>query len=167
MQRIRNESSSTPPQAQILTNRIVTSASAGKDGLELVVKNSSSEKLADGKDGEEEVMNVDYVFAATGYRRDAHVRMLEGCEELKPKGEEGWRVARDYRVLLREGAVQRGAGIWLQGCNEGTHGVSTFFPFFFLFTLFLFLQTSYENTDQNHSYPIPSSRFYPSEAASW
>ncbi|PQE20531.1 hypothetical protein CJF30_00001845 [Rutstroemia sp. NJR-2017a BBW] len=124
MQRIRCESSSTAPRAQILTSRIVTSTSAGKDGLELVVKNSSSEKLAEGKDGEDEVMNVDYVFAATGYRRDAHVRMLEGCEGLRPVGEEGWRVGRDYRVLVREGAVKRGAGIWLQGCNEGTHGLS-------------------------------------------
>ncbi|KAM3086262.1 hypothetical protein ACMFMG_000399 [Clarireedia jacksonii] len=125
MQRIRCEASSSSPRAEILVNRIVTSAAPSQDGLELVVKNSCSEKLADGKDGVEELLDVDYVFAATGYRQDAHVRMLEGCEGLKEEGQgEGWRVGRDYRVLLRKGAVDKRAGIWLQGCNEGTHGLS-------------------------------------------
>ena len=38
-------------------------------------------------------------------------------------------VGRDYKVQYAEGKVEEGAGVWLQGCNEKTHGVSfTFFP---------------------------------------
>ncbi|OBU00456.1 hypothetical protein VE01_01491 [Pseudogymnoascus verrucosus] len=33
-------------------------------------------------------------------------------------------VGRDYKVQYAEGAVEEGAGIWLQGCNEKTHGLS-------------------------------------------
>ncbi|OBT43520.1 hypothetical protein VE00_06757 [Pseudogymnoascus sp. WSF 3629] len=33
-------------------------------------------------------------------------------------------VGRDYKVQYAPGAVEEGAGIWLQGCNEKTHGLS-------------------------------------------
>jgi L-ornithine N5-oxygenase len=33
-------------------------------------------------------------------------------------------VSRDYSVQFSPGAVADGSGIWLQGCCEGTHGVS-------------------------------------------
>lgn len=36
-------------------------------------------------------------------------------------------VGRDYKVQYAEGKVEEGAGVWLQGCNEKTHGVSYFF----------------------------------------
>ncbi|KFZ20521.1 hypothetical protein V502_03152 [Pseudogymnoascus sp. VKM F-4520 (FW-2644)] len=36
-------------------------------------------------------------------------------------------VGRDYKVQYAPGAVEEGAGVWLQGCNEKTHGVSYFF----------------------------------------
>ncbi|OBT68718.1 hypothetical protein VE03_01650 [Pseudogymnoascus sp. 23342-1-I1] len=33
-------------------------------------------------------------------------------------------VGRDYKVQYAPGAVEEGAGVWLQGCNEKTHGLS-------------------------------------------
>lgn len=79
-----------------------------------------------------ETLDVDFIFVATGYRRDAHVGILEGCEKLAAKegttrGPEKnfqWSVGRDYRVKFGDGQVDENAGIWLQGCNEKTHGVS-------------------------------------------
>ncbi|GAB7361956.1 hypothetical protein MBLNU230_g1993t1 [Neophaeotheca triangularis] len=90
---------------------------------------------ADADADAEEFMDVDAVVVASGYRRDAHEEMLRGVEGLKPlasggdSGKEGrkaakWEVQRDYRVKTRPGAVSEDAGIWLQGCNEGTHGLS-------------------------------------------
>jgi L-ornithine N5-oxygenase len=38
--------------------------------------------------------------------------------------EQRWSVGRDYRVQTAPGAVGQDAGIWLQGCNEKTHGLS-------------------------------------------
>ncbi|KAK7997735.1 fungal specific transcription factor [Apiospora arundinis] len=34
------------------------------------------------------------------------------------------RVRRDYGVEFAPGKVAKGSGIWLQGCNEKTHGPS-------------------------------------------
>lgn len=33
-------------------------------------------------------------------------------------------VSRDYRVQFTDNAVAQDSGVWLQGCCEGTHGVS-------------------------------------------
>jgi len=75
--------------------------------------------------GEEE-MEVDYVFAATGYRRTAHVDMLLELRDLLPaeRKDEQLPVGRDYRVMYDEAQVDPEAGVWLQGCNEETHGLS-------------------------------------------
>lgn len=94
---------------------------------------------------DEETLEADVVIAATGYQRNAHVEMLRGAWDLLPKatpaeaefgkGITGWRVAteqgerkmgvgRDYRVQFAPGQVAAEAGVWLQGCCEGTHGVS-------------------------------------------
>jgi len=74
------------------------------------------------------------VFVATGYVRNAHEEMLSEIRDLLPSSEkkEGkFQVSRKYRVELDQGKVDVGkAGVWLQGCNEGTHGVS---PEFLLF----------------------------------
>lgn len=93
----------------------------------------------------EELLDVDLVVAATGYRRTAHIDMLKDAWKLLPEVEDGvaqsmarsdqWsvetdggrrvmEVGRDYKVKFCEGAVAAGSGIWLQGCCEGTHGVS-------------------------------------------
>lgn len=75
----------------------------------------------------EETIDVDAVFAATGYIRNAHEEMLQPLEGLRPQrggNEEKWNVLRDYRVEFKPGLVSQTAGIWLQGCNESTHGLS-------------------------------------------
>jgi L-ornithine N5-oxygenase len=75
----------------------------------------------------EEDLEIDYVFTATGYRRNAHEEMLSDVRELLPDnlGKEGkFPVARNYRIQYDQDKVDKSqAGVWLQGCNEGTHGV--------------------------------------------
>lgn len=68
----------------------------------------------------------DMVVAATGYRRNPFLSILE---ELKPlllsgPGNNGHLVQRNYRVLFQPGSVVRDAGVWLQGSCENSHGVS-------------------------------------------
>jgi L-ornithine N5-monooxygenase len=95
----------------------------------------------------DEILNVDLVIAATGYQRQAHLTMIEDIVELLPESPEAHevqaidglpprknydsrvkgrpvRVGRDYGVRFAPGKVSNGSGIWLQGCCEGTHGVS-------------------------------------------
>lgn len=104
---------------------------------------------------QDQVLDVDLVIAATGYRRRAHVDLLRDLWHLLP-GEtprqqqrhpkEGppadrWgvqtqdanggrttkrvlEVSRDYRVRFEPGSFAPGSGVYLQGCCEGTHGVS-------------------------------------------
>lgn len=53
--------------------------------------------------------------------------MLRPAEHLRPRGNdpvERWNVSRDYRVQFEPGTVSDDAGVWLQGCNETTHGLS-------------------------------------------
>lgn len=112
----------------------VTSAQPNGDGLSL--------KIAPIYDGaEEESLDVDLVVSATGYRRDAHLEMLRDTWGLLPASGkdtgDGWEVStpdevkrrleagRDYGVRFGQGKVQVGSGVWLQGCCEGTHGVSS------------------------------------------
>jgi L-ornithine N5-oxygenase len=63
-------------------------------------------------------------MVATGYLRDAHERLLENVCSLRPAGASAWNPGRDYRVSLDNAKVSTQAGIWLQGCNEKTHGLS-------------------------------------------
>lgn len=90
------------------------------------------------------VLDVDLIIAATGYKRTGHLTMLdEGVAKLLPDVASGStdvsmnvqtkssgieqknvKVARDYSLQFAPGKVARGSGIWLQGCNESTHGVS-------------------------------------------
>ncbi|KAF2084779.1 L-ornithine 5-monooxygenase (L-ornithine N(5)-oxygenase) [Saccharata proteae CBS 121410] len=104
----------------------VTDSPVLENGLRLRVQNKSGEYFA-AKAETEELLDVDLVLVASGYRRDAHEDILAGCRWLMPGGEqEGrkWEVRRDYGVQLEEGKVSPGTGIWLQGCNEMTHGLS-------------------------------------------
>ena len=71
-----------------------------------------------------EVLEVDALMVATGYQRDAHEQLLEEVRGLRPAGQTAWAPGRDYRVALDASKVSAGAGIWLQGCNEKTHGLS-------------------------------------------
>ena len=71
-----------------------------------------------------EVLEVDALMVATGYLRDAHEQLLEQVRGLRPAGQASWNPSRDYRVSLDANKVSPHAGIWLQGCNEKTHGLS-------------------------------------------
>lgn len=78
--------------------------------------------------GEEELL-VDAVFVATGYERNAHEGMLVKTRGLLSETAEGSKekrfpVRRDYRIAFDEAKIAATAGVWLQGCNESTHGLS-------------------------------------------
>lgn len=77
----------------------------------------------------EDVLEVDILVVATGYVRDGHEELLLPARHLMDGGDEPqkqWAVQRDYRVRLDPNKVNHSAGIWLQGCNENTHGVSPY-----------------------------------------
>ena len=114
---------------QILPNRIVNSVSAAKAGSRMVLGLGGANVTA--TDGEmREQLVADYVFAATGYVRNTHESILEDTKSLLSDSpgkdcKATFPVGRDYRVLFDEEKVDKTrAGVWLQGCNEGTHGVS-------------------------------------------
>lgn len=142
---------------RILGGRRVVKTEASSDGIQLRVRYAPPEDLLDGDEsafeGEEEVLDADIVIAATGYRRNAHVEMLQDLWPLLPRKTEDttspvgmrndrWEVqtkspsastrilevARDYQVKFAPDSVAPGSGVWLQGCCEATHGVRLPFP---------------------------------------
>ncbi|KAF2761325.1 L-ornithine N5-oxygenase sida, partial [Pseudovirgaria hyperparasitica] len=124
-QRIRYKSEAAWPH-HILPHRHILKITDSPEipgGVRLHIHNTSGDFYVEGENGDE-VIDVDAVFVATGYRRNAHEDMLEGAEGLRPNGAHKWEVGRDYRVLFKEGTVVEDAGVWLQGCCESTHGLS-------------------------------------------
>lgn len=131
---------------RILGAREITDMKSRSDGGVDIKVRTQQDVIAEGTTPEEEVFHADLVIAATGYQRTAHVDMLKGAWDLLPqvtsskgpeyrKGIQGWSihtkdgernlsVGRDYRVKFNPGTVAPGSGVWLQGCCEGTHGVS-------------------------------------------
>ncbi|KAI1772172.1 L-lysine 6-monooxygenase (NADPH-requiring)-domain-containing protein [Hypoxylon cercidicola] len=140
---------------RILNATDVVGFEAKSDQLRLTVRPLNCAKYAvhnSSQDGvcnsiaEEETLEVDLIVAATGYKRQSHLTMMEGVASLLPeanepnetpssngittKGSEAKikdrvvRVSRDYSVQFAPGKVSPGSGIWLQGCCEGTHGLS-------------------------------------------
>ncbi|KPM38001.1 L-ornithine N(5)-monooxygenase [Neonectria ditissima] len=133
---------------RILAGREITSVEGKGDTLEIHIQKIHDVSLDGFVDAaDEEVIEADLVVAATGYRRDAHVNMLKDTWAMLPKtvskrngpqytkpvngwnvdteqGERKLAVGRDYKVKFSPGAVAEGSGVWLQGCNEGTHGLS-------------------------------------------
>jgi L-ornithine N5-oxygenase len=84
----------------------------------------------DGSVGSEsEDMTVDAVFSATGYIRNTHESLLRNTGDLlrhfHQAGRAKFPVRRDYKIDFDEEKVAESAGVWLQGCNESTHGVSS------------------------------------------
>lgn len=83
------------------------------------------------RDQADDVLDIDLVIAATGYQRTSHLTMMQKVAPLLPglQGKQGpltdrdVQVGRDYGVRFAPGKVAKGSGIWLQGCNEKTHGV--------------------------------------------
>lgn len=136
MQRIRY-GNSPEQEAQwphrILPYRLVTSVEESpvlKDGIRLQVRDQSPLYLSEVPGAEErtEIMDFDAVFVATGYFRDLHETLLKNARHLMPGGDlkdAKWQVQRDYRVNFENKKVSEDAGVWLQGCCETTHGVST------------------------------------------
>ncbi|KAK3072697.1 hypothetical protein LTR53_006355 [Teratosphaeriaceae sp. CCFEE 6253] len=127
--RIQYPNESDRPQ-RILNHRTVTGVEDcevdGERALRLHVKNDSG-AYSGKKNSSMETLTADLVIAASGYRRDAHEDMLQGLRDLMPGGGangERWRVRRDYGVDFKQGSVSLDAGVWLQGCNEQTHGLS-------------------------------------------
>jgi L-ornithine N5-oxygenase len=116
-------------RCQILNKRSVISATNSKSGA-VTLRLGVYPEDEGGVNGEED-LEADYVFVATGYKRNAHEDILVEARGLLPEnlGNEGkFQVERNYRVMFDEDKVDKSqSGVWLQGCNEGTHGVSTLF----------------------------------------
>lgn len=105
---------------------VISATQSSNSAVNLQLGNPDAKK----RTKEDEEFEVDYVFTATGYVRNAHESMLSEVKNLLPASaqQEGkFRVGRDYRVSFEQGKVDDNAGVWLQGCNEGTHGVSLSF----------------------------------------
>ena len=64
----------------------------------------------------------DLVVFGTGYYRNMHRQLLKEVEGLFASPD--CSVDRRYKVQMKQGAVARDAGIWLQGACESTHGLS-------------------------------------------
>lgn len=78
--------------------------------------------------GMETEEDFDAIVVATGYIRNLHQAILASTRDLLKKdatGCECWSVGRDYKLQYDTGKVADNAGIWLQGCCEVTHGVSS------------------------------------------
>ncbi|KAI8964464.1 L-lysine 6-monooxygenase (NADPH-requiring)-domain-containing protein [Daldinia sp. FL1419] len=132
---------------RILGSTDVVGLDTTSDQLRLVIRPISSTKaLVSDITREDELLEVDLVIAATGYQRQSHLTMIEDVAHLLPSASEAngpsptsgfgrkfseakindrpVRVSRDYSVQFSPGKVAPGSGIWLQGCCEGTHGLS-------------------------------------------
>ena len=132
---------------QIKNNRqVIKTRTVQENGEEKIIL--QLQKLRDdGSLGHEaEDMAVDAVFFATGYVRNAHEDILKSTRTLLPKIHQGegarFPVRRDYKVDFDERKVAANAGVWLQGCNETTHGVSFPYKQSPLFDIKIFLLTT-------------------------
>ena len=115
---------------RILNHRVVSGVSDTEvDGLSAVklhMQNNSGQFCARKESGVEE-LDVDLIVVASGYQRNAHEDMLKDLRHLMPEGDvpgKRWTVGRNYGVQFEDAAVTPDAGIWLQGCNEQTHGLA-------------------------------------------
>ncbi|KAI0878671.1 L-lysine 6-monooxygenase (NADPH-requiring)-domain-containing protein [Hypoxylon argillaceum] len=141
-------SDSTKWPHRILGSTIIAGVEAEPDKIRLMVrplsKDTGSQDGVYERSDADEILECDLVIAATGYQRQAHLGMMEDIVSLLPEGSAapaasdtvkgknydariGGRpvtVARDYSLQFAPGRVSPGSGIWLQGCCEGTHGLS-------------------------------------------
>lgn len=119
LQRVQNPDE-TQWQHRILPERKVARVEHHQPSSRMRVHVKSVQDEIEGN----EVLEVDAMMVATGYHRDAHEAMLDQVRALQPAGQTAWSPGRDYRVTLDPSKVSAQAGIWLQGCNEQTHGLS-------------------------------------------
>jgi L-ornithine N5-oxygenase len=111
-------------KVKIKTSTRVISSEAQDGGVLLRLQRATSEGTSNGKENEE--IFFDAVFVATGYVRNAHEDMLTSTRSLLRASHNlpTFPVARSYKVDFDDAKVAAGTGVWLQGCNEKTHGVS-------------------------------------------
>jgi len=102
-------------QHRIEKYRGVVEAHADDDGVELVVRDVNC--------GTKETLRFDAVVVAAGYKRNMHEEILDPVRELTADGEH-FDVRRDYSVDMNRDKVSETAGVWLQGCNESSHGLA-------------------------------------------
>ncbi|KAI0535455.1 L-lysine 6-monooxygenase (NADPH-requiring)-domain-containing protein [Xylaria digitata] len=132
---------------RILGQTTIAGVESEGEKIRLMVRPLS--KADDSRDGvyeksdADEILDCDLVIAATGYHRQAHLTMMEDVADLLPESPEHAETApsqgknydarvkgrpvnvgRDYGLQFAPGKVAPGSGIWLQGCCEGTHGLS-------------------------------------------
>ncbi len=98
------------PQHQLLPGKEIEAAASQPDGIACV--------LRDRANGAVQRQQFDLVVLATGYRRQAHERMLAPLASLI---DEGFRVDRHYRLQTSTRCLPQ---IFLQGCCEDSHGLS-------------------------------------------
>ncbi|KAK5467852.1 hypothetical protein LTS15_000825 [Exophiala xenobiotica] len=108
-------------QHQILSSRDITEVTDDKSTGGLVLTLTNLEPLGERAT---EKLGVDALVLATGYRRDAHIDMLRDCQSINANRNGHWQPGRDYGLKLDPQTVDEGMGVWLQGCNEVTHGLS-------------------------------------------
>ncbi|KAH8809021.1 L-lysine 6-monooxygenase (NADPH-requiring)-domain-containing protein [Xylogone sp. PMI_703] len=113
-------------RCRILTSRNIDSAHEIVKGDRSNVLLKLSGTSRDQNSYNEEI-TANYIFSGTGYLRNAYEDLLKETKDLLPsnsKSERPYPVSRNYRVLYDEHKVHEKAGVWLQGCNEATHGLS-------------------------------------------
>ena len=110
-------------QNRILSSRKITRVEHHGPENRMRVHVQSSKEEAAASEGKE-TLELDALMVATGYQRDAHEQILSNVRHLRPFNQAQWNPSRDYRVDLDPRKVSAQAGIWLQGCNEKTHGLS-------------------------------------------
>jgi L-ornithine N5-oxygenase len=125
MQRIRYNSEETWPHRIISNSTVVDVNLDSLDSIRLQVETKHITE-AGWKTVETEYHEFDAVILATGYIRNSHEELLASAKYLLPGGDQAekkWTVSRDYKVKFETGMVSDEAGIYLQGCNEESHGV--------------------------------------------
>jgi L-ornithine N5-oxygenase len=107
---------------RILPNRSVLSVDTkSSDEVSLDIDWNARDTVSSPK---RESFEYDLVVLATGYKHNGHEDMLAPLRTASGKNVEDWIVAKDYRLSVGGLNISQHAGIWLQGCNEKTHGVS-------------------------------------------
>lgn len=106
-------------QHRIVANTTLDSAEALPKAVRLHLRNTTTSETS--------CFEFDAIIVAAGYQRDVHETMLGPCRDLmteQAREQQKCEVHRDYSVDFEQGKIEPTAGVWLQGCNESTHGVS-------------------------------------------
>lgn len=128
-------------QHQIFRHRTILDTEINSAGA-ILLKSHNGTALYEKTNNEplDETLEFQVVILATGYVRDAHLDIIEPLKHLLPKHLESdisleWPVSEDYRVLFDGEKVESETGLWMQGCNESTHGVSHIWSTPYLFDI--------------------------------